>query len=367
MEDFILNDSFREFVAGDNKQAVDYWMKWIEQHPESVDEFNEAIETVTILLKARVIKNKDEKEKSLNILLHTIDSIEKPRHNPMYRISQAGWMKIAAVLLTGLFITVFLSVRNLHKAIAPGQAVFSVIVPEGEKSQIILSDSTKIWINSGSKLTYPATFGKATREVYLEGEAFFDVTHNDKLPFVVTTNEILIKVLGTSFNVKSYADEGTVETTVVRGKVRIDSRTHEKTVFLSPNEKAIFHKEKREMEVTSPTAKIPMKTKEIDLKNLPMPVTIRKVNPEPITSWKDQHLIFSDETLEDMIVRMERWYDVKIVLKDNNLKTQRYTGKFVHNETIYQVLEAIEMTTPIDYEAGEGQIFIYNSKTHNSN
>ena len=85
---------------------------------------------------------------------------------------------------------------------------------------------------------------------------------------------------------------------------------------------------------------------------------ISKINPEVVTCWKDQQLIFTDETLEDMVVKMERWYNINIQINDSTLKTERYNGKFVHNETIYQVLEAIKLTTPINYRVTDNNIII---------
>ncbi|HEY4786868.1 MAG TPA: FecR domain-containing protein, partial [Bacteroidales bacterium] len=181
-------------------------------------------------------------------------------------------------------------------------------------------------------------------------------------PFVVNTNDVKIRVLGTAFNVKGYASDRTVETTVVRGLVRVESvKDHSSAIFVNPNEKAVYLKKGSQLEIQGNTvAKIIEKNTE---KPVQQPILVVKTNPEPVTCWKDQLLVFSDETFEDMVVKMERWYNIKINLKDSTLRMERFNGKFVHNETVYQVLEAIKLTTPISYKLVNNEINI--TRKHN--
>jgi ferric-dicitrate binding protein FerR (iron transport regulator) len=219
-----------------------------------------------------------------------------------------------------------------------------VIVPIGEKSQIVLSDGTHVWINSGSKFKYPVSFGKKSRQVFLSGEAFFDVTKKEEQTFVVTTHDASVKVLGTAFNVKSYPEDAKTQTTVVRGLVSVQRLNETEEVLIRPNQMAVIRNSEPEEKAV---AESPRKLH-----------VLNNVNTEAITCWKNQLLVFADEPLEDMAMKMERWFNVKIVIEDSTLRKERYNGKFVHNETIYEVLEAIKQTTSIRYTLENEKIFI---------
>lgn len=232
-----------------------------------------------------------------------------------------------------------------------------VLVPKGAKSQITLTDGTKVWLNGGSKLRYPSSFSNKTREVYLDGEAFFDVSENKSKPFFVHTTSIQIKVLGTAFNVKSYADDQTIETTLVRGLVEIrevKNNVLTKPLLIKPNERATFIKEKGITSITSNHT--PQSLKDVPEK-LPA-IEVNKVNTTPIISWKEKSLVFENATLEDIATKLERWYGIKVHILNDDLKKYRYKGKFSHNETIYQVLEVLKVTTPIKYDVENYEINI---------
>ena len=190
-------------------------------------------------------------------------------------------------------------------------------------------------------------FGNETRDVSLVGEAYFDVTRG-RSTFTVNTHDAKIEVIGTAFNVKSYPEDQKTQTTVVRGKVRVESKlTENKSVLIRPDQMAVI-KDMAEPELQKKSAG------NIDVLN--------KVNTTAITSWKDQLLVFADETFEDITIKMERWFNMKIRIEDKELKSDRYTGKFVNNETVYQVLEAIQITTPIEYKVKNDEIIITRKK-----
>ncbi|MBN1415971.1 MAG: FecR family protein [Bacteroidales bacterium] len=236
--------------------------------------------------------------------------------------------------------------------------VFSV--PNGSKAYLTLEDGTQIWLNCGSKITYKDFSDAPDREVFLEGEAFFDVTRDNKRPFVVNTSYLKLKVLGTRFNVKSYPSEKIAETILVSGKLQIEevrsSFTTGKIITLEPNQKATFYGETGKL-------KLDRRTKDIQ-ENRRMPVkqqVIETVNPELYTSWKDEKLIFTNERLESLVVKMERWYNVNITLKDTLLKNYRYTGKF-EKESIEQALKALKLATPLEYQIDKNNITLYLSE-----
>jgi ferric-dicitrate binding protein FerR (iron transport regulator) len=246
-----------------------------------------------------------------------------------------------------------------------------IITTKGQKSQIILSDGTKVWLNSETTLKYPSPFNNVKREVFLEGEAFFEVQKKDnKIPFIVKTSEIDIKVLGTRFNVMAYSDEETIETTLVEGSVCIIRKNikpaYAQEIFLKPNQKATLLKKGSqvilsEIETEKPTLIKSTKTiQPISPTEKEQIFISPKVDIELHTAWKNDRLIFQSETFENICYRLERWFDVKIHIQNEELKNYRYTGKFLHKETINQVLEILNLTTPINYTFKQNDLYIDN-------
>ena len=352
LEDLILNQSFCDFVSG-NKDATEYWNKWIASHPENKEEFDQAVMILSVLQNVRKPKAPVDKNQSLNSLLKIIKN-DQPDSRKFKIGYQQRWLKVAAIMLVIIISSVVWKMNK--KSTSNEEVVYTeIIVPIGEKAQVILADNTHVWINSGSRFKYPVKYGTANREVFLEGEAYFDVTKQHGKLFVVNTKDIKIKVLGTAFNVKNYALDKNVETTVVRGLVKVEcTSAQNNAVYVNPNEKAIYVKDNRQIAISSSTRGMVKPETEKSIQ----PILISKINPEPVICWKDQQLVFTDETFGDMVVKMERWYNMKIRINDSTLMAERYNGKFVHNETIYQVLEAIKMTTPINYTAKDNIIII---------
>lgn len=242
---------------------------------------------------------------------------------------------------------------------APIPQLSEVITREGSRTNVYLPDGTRVWLNAASKITYARDFGgerTASREVTLSGEAFFDVTHNSAKPFVIHTTRIDIKVLGTSFNVKSYPKEKTTEAVLVKGSIEVEIHNKaNKKVILKPNEKLIVDN------VDSITLQ-PHRTLR-PATNL-MEVTILKPSYEPTTgamietSWIDNKLIFRDETFDDLARKMQRWYGITIRFAKPELEQLQFTGSF-QQETIKQALDALKLTANFNYSIQEKQIDIY--------
>lgn len=237
-------------------------------------------------------------------------------------------------------------------------------VANGSKSKIELPDGTKVSLNSGSFIRYPNNFGKESREVYFEGEAYFDVKKDRNKPFIVNTSDIEIKVLGTQFNVSAYPDEENIETTLVKGEVEVFYKNkgsfEKKHIVLKPNQMLIFQK----------TAQVAEKAQSRD-RNSPAvkslvpkkPVTVENIhNTAPLTSWKDDKLEFSNVRFEDLITRLERWYNVSIVILSPEIKNARLSGEF-EKETIEQALKALNLAVPFQFEMNKNIITIYPTKT----
>lgn len=195
--------------------------------------------------------------------------------------------------------------------------------PKGQRTSIQLVDGTKIWLNSESKLVYSKDFNSGgNREVFLEGEAFFDVAHDAKRPFIVNTSSMAIKVLGTAFNVKSYATEGLIEASLVKGSIQLNvmepnSKKGLKEAMLVPNQRAIFNKATQKLTIQNQT-----------------PVA-------EFTDWRNGKLYFEDKPINEVLEMMERWYNVKIYRNEPDFDCT-FSGKF-DNKTLPEVLEAFKV------------------------
>ncbi len=346
LEELILSESFREFAEGTNPESVDLWNTWISVHPDQKEVVENAVRTLKILLntkKPKVIINKNES------LANVMKLINEERTQPLKigTIINSVWLRIAAISLVVIGLASLWNTFHGFGTKTQEIAYNEIIVPLGEKAQIILSDGSHVWINSDSKLKYPVRFGETSRDVALEGEAFFDVARQRGKTFIVKTRDVKVNVLGTAFNVKCYPGDDKTQTTVVRGEVKVeDIKGDLKAAILKPNEMATLHESQLPGQPVSESASI----------------KVEKVDPVNLVSWKDQLLVFAGESFGDLAIKMERWFNVKIRINDEKLKSERYNGKFVHNETIYQVLEAIKITTPITYKVENDTIFISRKK-----
>ncbi len=230
-----------------------------------------------------------------------------------------------------------------------------IVVPYGGKSSVILPDGSKVWLNAGSRMKYNRLFDVDSREVFLEGEAYFDVA-KEKFPFTVHTSHLDIQVLGTVFNVKSYPDEDKIETTLVEGTISIKTRKSEKAILLKPKEKLTFHKQEEKSEVVREQKQVG--TDEVRSKApvtmAPVEKIIQKVNiienidTDESTCWKDGTLIINKEPLESLTRKLERKFDITFDFRSEKLKHYTYTGT-LRDFPLEQVLKALKLTSPIKY------------------
>lgn len=200
------------------------------------------------------------------------------------------------------------------------QTFNSVVVPYGKRSQITLSDNSVIWLNSGSKLVYPVTFTKDKREVYLEGEAMFEVSPDKNHPFIVQTRNMNIKVLGTVFNLCAYGDDRTISTVLESGSIELQYNT--RGLFGSSKEKMVPGM----LAVYDPDEKT---------------VVQSKVNTKNYTSWKDGYVILEKSTLESIVKKLSRYYNVSIELDNKELENETFSGYLDLRTSALQVLHVI--------------------------
>lgn len=268
------------------------------------------------------------------------------------------WQSYAAafVFLFALFYSygVFNLNNKVSNNLKPNK---ELIVNKGAKSKLMLPDGSHVWVNADSKLIYPESFDGPTREVYLEGEGYFDIIKDPAHPFIVHTSGIDIRVLGTIFNVKAYPKEIISEASLIKGSIEVtlkNGRTDK--IMLKPTEKiTVFSIGEQQ---NDPNKETVQKTGE----NLPL-VSLNKVNYDQADSlvneiaWVQNKLVFNNESLGSIIVLLERWYGEKIAIKTLSHKELRFTGKF-NNETIDQVLNALQLSHRFSYKRENGIIII---------
>lgn len=375
--DFILNESFQRYVFNNNPEDTKYWEEWLTENKGSATIFHEAKSLISFIAARKTLpKHRTISDEVFEKLLSQIEIDENSDvEEPARRIISPFWY-VAATVIVLIGLTVLFDIHNLFFPVSQTSQNLEVIVPKGQRSQILLPDGTKVWLNAGTIFKYPSSFLKNSREVYLEGEAFFSVSHNKQLPFLVhIKNNLTIKVLGTEFNVKCYNEDRNVETTLIKGSVvftkRDDNNKVLKEINLLPKEKVTYDKVVQKMVVTkfivpnsSAVAATPnMASKIVKVKNNDNKEEVDNSDHlDELTSWKDDALVFDNDSFEDIAVKMERWFGIPITIKDENLKNERFTGKFVNKESIYQILDIINRSEPIQYTKKNNVIIISRHK-----
>ncbi|MCL4482376.1 MAG: FecR domain-containing protein [Bacteroidetes bacterium] len=213
-----------------------------------------------------------------------------------------------------------------------------VVIPYGKKSQLVLEDGTKVWLNAGSRMAFPTKFIGKKREVFLEGEAYFEVAHNKDLPFIVNTNDISVKVLGTKFNLSAYKSDQLDETVLLEGKVVVSEKSAfgfmKGETILAPNQKASYDKEH----------------KHISVKNEP--------NVELAIAWTEGWFNFSRQNLEDVLNKLQRYYNVQFVFDSDFSTADLITGKLDLKDSIEQVMLALGDVANIQFRIKGDKIYI---------
>lgn len=235
----------------------------------------------------------------------------------------AGFQKIAAILIVPLILT-FLTFFYFQSKTTTAEIAFAEIeCPMGGRINFVLPDGTTGFLNSGSTLKYPVIFTKE-RNVALNGEAFFDVMHDEKHPFTVSTSHLTTEVLGTQFNISAYESDQNEEIILKEGKVAVYTEKGEKLETLLPNQKLVLN----------------TKTMQYD-KN--------EVESDQYISWTEGKLVFRNENMQQVANRIGRWYNVEIEIKDPKLLSYAFRATF-NDEPLEELLKLLALTAPIKYE-----------------
>jgi len=375
-EEFILDDDFIKWVLHPTRETDRYWNDFLKNHPEKKQQVKEAV----FMIKAiRAVEPAISRQR-----LSRVYNNAQPSPTPVRKIRKMV-VKIAAVFLLlisigGLWyyfqtdsqpfpmelatteqlekgrvilpdgtVSEFETEQTQIRQTASGEltinsdtlslgdasektekeAMTQVIIPYGKRSEITLSDGTQIWLNSGSQLSYPVNFDENTREVYLSGEAFFEVESDPSKPFHVITGDMKIEVTGTRFNVTSYANDPTTQTVLLSGKVSAGkNKRFARTVDIEPGERIVYDKQEGNMKKD-------------------------RVDVELYASWVNGYLIFDNEPVENIFKKLERYYD-KDILTEKLSGQPTFTGKLELADDLEKVLKNIGFSASfsVDYENG---------------
>ena len=208
-----------------------------------------------------------------------------------------------------------------------------LLVPQGQTYKLALADGTNVMLNAESELTFPSEFDTARREVFLKGEAFFQVTHNEKAPFIVHTDQLDVQVLGTTFNVSGYNNENMLKVTLVEGSIRIHQQGD--SVKIRPNEQYNYNKNTREKRVQT-------------------------VDTELFTSWVNDEYIFKDTTLDEIFNRINHWYMFDVTYESPSLKEKRFFLTIGRDASLDQIIQIINSTEEVCIEKKDNHIVVKN-------
>jgi transmembrane sensor len=373
-EEFILDDDFMQWVLHPNQENDLFWKAFLQNHPERKQQVKEAS---SLILSIRAVEPAVSAER-LEQIYQNAQRAAKP-------VRKIGGMavKIAAVFLLlvsigGLFyyltdnensfpmelttsellekgrvilpdgtITEFESEQTQISQTAAGdltinddtlivtavpakaeeQKLAQVLIPYGKRSEITLSDGSKIWLNSGSQLSYPVSFTGSSREVYLAGEAYFEVESDPSRPFNVITGDMKIRVTGTKFNVTSYAGDQTTQAVLLSGKIdATKNKRFARSVELQPGERIVYNRQEDSMEKDH-------------------------VDVELYASWVNGYLRFENEPVENIFTKLERYYN-KDILTEKLSGQPTFTGKLDLADNLEKVLKNIAFSASfsVDYE-----------------
>jgi transmembrane sensor len=235
--------------------------------------------------------------------------VSLPQRKPGFWRSIAA---VAAVLLISF--TLYLEWPSLQSRLHPVKLT-TLQAPIDQKSEITLTDGSRVWLNTGSALKYPKTFNGKTREIYLSGEAYFDVRHDAGKPFIIHTGTVLTTVLGTAFNIKEDKYKRTIQVTVTRGKVSV-ANGNKLLGVITPNQQISFNTLKAE-------------------------VVQATVNANAVVAWQQSDLHFEDVSFGDAIAQLQQHFNVKISFGNIKLKDCRFTGTSLRGEELEKILKVM--------------------------
>ncbi|MEQ6119492.1 FecR domain-containing protein [Reichenbachiella sp. MALMAid0571] len=329
-EDFLEAPGFSAWVKKENRESELFWENWADQNPDKKPE----IEKARVLILSMGVKEPLPANEEVRHLWKKIERGVAAKEGKKSSVRKFGRYKmaVAASIAAILAVSVLLnstSESSNEKGISESIPVKMIekFCPVGQKSTITLTDGTRIKLNSNSKLLFPETFSANSREVQLEGEAFFEVARDPSRPFTITSGNLKTRVLGTSFNIKAYVASNAIKVAVASGKVAVTSDVlngKKNELTLLPNEMAVYSKTSDELIMTS----------------------FDKLDE---LAWKDGVLSFKNRDINQITKELAKWYGVTFVLDKKLNNDKDYTGVF-DNKSLKEVLEGISFVFNFEFK-----------------
>ena len=304
-------------------------------------------------LKEKGADFKENTELAVHDVEINLTAVKKPFYKSWITYAAAAVFIVAVIFLYPLIA----DTGKTNEVASPIRPFNEITINPGSRTKVQLPDGSQVWVNSGSHLTYEGNFKGNTREVQLDGEAYFDVAKDASRPFIVHTSDIDIKALGTSFNVKAYKTEATIEATLIHGSIEVINKSQPGSakIMLKPHEKLVYNKYLIK-DIKNPKADIKPVADSFSIIIKPLRKNIAD-NDIVETAWVYNKLIFDDERFADLALKMERWYNVKISIENEKLKDYRISGTFV-NETAEEAVKALQLLVPFSYSIKNNEVRI---------
>lgn len=312
---------FKETISSDDATRLEAWRN------ESADHEKEFIQTIRILDYAERI-NQISHINSVKDLKLVKKRFPKNRTSGIRQLLRQV-SRYAAVLSIPLLISTFWGIFQYqeHQQLAKSVVIKDVQTASGVRTKLTLSDGTQVWLNSGSKLTYPEAFVRSIREVTLVGEGYFKVKSDLSHPFYVHVGSLSVKATGTAFNITNYPNETLLQVTLEQGKLELVKQINTQT------DQQICRISEGEMVKYDPNSNL---------------ISLKKVDVNKYISWVRGKLIFRNDKMDEVITRIGRQYNAEIQLEGDELSDYRYTATF-EDETLYQILDLLKYSSPITY------------------
>lgn len=333
--EFIKDDFFRTWVVAPDYENNLFWEKWIAKHPEKINDINKARKFILDLNYQDFYPMPEEDFDNLheNIIRYQNEHQFRDELKKASRRGFSGyWYMAAAILLIGL-VTGVTYFTNEGELAGPQETVViyqTNETPAGAKKTFVLTDGTRVKLNSESSLRFPDEFTGTYREVYLQGEAFFEVAENKEQPFLIHSTDFITEVKGTSFNIRAYLD-APQKIAVVSGLVEVYV-PGKKSTPVYPQQMATLNSENNGFEITS-------------------------YNPVKELGWRQNILHFDNEKLSQVFEILERWYGVEMKINNATILDEIYQGEY-KNESLHNVLTGISFTTGFQFEIKDKEVLI---------
>ena len=333
ISDFLKDEYFIYWVTRSDPKAETYWENWIKQHPEKLKLVKVAREMISSFQYQHNYQLPPEKYEDI------LQSLKVKQAGTHYlnkdRDKSTWYLKIAAslLILIGVGLRVWLFYKVEETTTADSVELVVKRAQKGEKLSIKLPDGSRVKLNSNSTLVAPTRFEEDVRKVELSGEALFEVAENHNKPFIISSGEVRTRVLGTSFNVRAYQEEQTVEVAVVSGKVSVEGNGAEKVILL-PDIVSLYNTNNQSL-------------------------TTRQQDVSDIIAWSKNILIFDRDTETKVWNKLENWFGVDIITPYQAVIQGRYSGRFF-NESLERVLDGISYASGFSYEIQTDQTVIIN-------